>query len=227
MVDTPLSIVIIVGAGFVLLRPADFPLFARNAGRVVGLTVRGLRQAKDFADDVIERSTKESGNNPKVAALRTQVQSSLDQLSDLASTVRRDVSDVPLSPASFIRTRFRSVAFQPQQQQRQRQPQQEQQKEVNQSLRAKDQGMNSHSNQAQVSNSSPFSTEPWESTASTSRGSGTRVSQLENISSSSSTCTGADFISRSIEEAALASQYRKWFPSGSDKTYQRTLDEKV
>lgn len=213
MVDGPLSIIVFVGAGFVLLRPKDFPIVARNAGRFVGLAVRGLRQAKNFADDVIQRSTKESANNPNMAAMRTQVQSSLDQLSDLASTVRRDMSDVPLSPASFIRSKFRSATFLSQHQQRQ----QRQQQQHNQPLPVKDKAINSRFEQTPVGNLPTFPSDTWKTTASPSRESGTKISKLESISPQSATSTGADFVARSIEEAALASQYRKLFPSENDQ----------
>lgn len=216
MVDGPLSVIVLLGAGFVLLRPKDVPIVARNIGRIVGLTVRGLRQAKNFADDVIQRSTKESANNPNIAAMRTQVQSSLDQFSDLASTVRRDMSDVPLSPASFIRSKFRSATFLSQQQQQQ-QRRQQQQEQHNRPLPVKDKGINSRFGQTPLENLSVIPSDSSKTTASPSRGPGTKISKLESFSPQSATRTGADFVARSLEEAALASQYRKLFPSENDQ----------
>lgn len=205
MGDGTIPLLLIVGTGFILLRPHDFPIFARNAGRVVGLTVRGLRRAKTLADDVIQRSAKDSESNPQMAEMRSQVQASLDHLSDLASTVRRDMSDVPLSPASFIRSRFQSAALQAHRGRQQ----------VNNDTRNMEAPAVNDPTASAVSSSVPASA----STASGSRSvSGPKISQLQNVSAQSHACTGADFVARSLEEAALARQYRKWFPSESKES---------
>lgn len=221
MGDGSLSLLVLIGAGFLILKPTEVPVFARNAGRIVGLTVRGLRRVRDIADDAIQRSATASANNPDLTAMRTQMQSSLDQFSDLASTVRRDMSGVPIFPATFIRSKFRSAALQSHQFHRQ----QQQHKTVNPSQNS---SMMSPMGSPQAVQSEDVKQRDTSSDVTSQKDSEMGISHLQHhITRTSSASTGADIIARSIEEAALAGQYRKWFPSSKQNEHSNEHQEQT
>lgn len=102
------GILILVVAGLVLFRPQDVPRLARSTGRGVGITIRAIRQVRDTVDEAIQKNA--GSNESPFGSLRSTLQSSMTHFSDFTTTVRRDISDIPLSPSSFIRSRLRKAA---------------------------------------------------------------------------------------------------------------------
>lgn len=170
-----LGLLILVMGGLILLRPQDVPGISRNFGRAVGLTVRGIKKAKEVADDAIQKSTTSS--NPTFTSLRSTVQSSMSQFSDLASAVRRDMTDVPISPAQYIRSRIRKAALQ--------------NKENIRNAQKPSSSISPHDSPGEMTPPSYTSTQP------------VRQASITNSQVGGRGSSGSDFIARGIEEAAL------------------------
>lgn len=179
------SFLLIITSALLLFRPKDVPIIARNAGRLVGLTVRGLKRGRDFVDEAIKESTQPSTKNSELMNVSDQLKSSYSIVSDLASTVRRDMADVHTTPVSFIRSRIRAATSA---------------KPAN----AKD--------SKRGDNRPPLSNTPSQVDVQSPQPTAEISKQSPSSSSSSTAAAGADFIARSIEEAALAKQQRKIFP---------------
>lgn len=115
MLDSTGSLVLITGAGLLLLRPGDFPLFARIAGRVAGLSVRGLRSLRQVTEEVLARGEQELGSQGgNVSALKEDLRQSLSHFDSLRMEVARDVRNFGrFAPAEMIRSRLTSSALQP------------------------------------------------------------------------------------------------------------------
>lgn len=109
------SFLLLVGA-LVAVRPNDVPGLARNAGRALGLSIRAIKRARDAADAAIKKSAVAGGgavgDNPALKAVTSTVRTSMSHFSSLATSLRKDMTDVPLTPTSFIRSRLQRMAAQ-------------------------------------------------------------------------------------------------------------------
>lgn len=186
------SFLLLITSALILFRPKDVPIVARNAGRLVGLTIRGLKRGRDFVDEAIKQSTQPSSKNSDLSNVSEQLKSSYSIVSELASSVRRDMVDMPTTPASFIRSRFRAVTSA------------EPSSNTNGSIQS-DKHPSLRKPQSQVDVESP------QPSAGTSEQSPSLLSSPTKAETTPA--AGADFIARCIEEAALAKQQQKIFPS--------------
>lgn len=186
------SFLLLSAVALLLFRPKDVPMLARNAGRIVGVTVRSMKKMRDIADAAVQKGAKESTKNPGLAKLGQQLRSSYSIFSDLASTVRRDMADVPISPVSYLRSRMRASSG-------------------NASTAVGQFDADPASAQLQIQPKNPkhdsSAYEPPPLSSATANG----PSSVSNFTSSNQppAAAGADFIARSIQEAALAEQKRK------------------
>lgn len=99
--------------GLVLFRPRDVPFIARSAGRAAGISVRGLRRLRRALEKVVAEGQRSADGNADLRGIREQLSSSLAQFDSLASTVRRDMAEVPLSPAALMRRARSQVSIAP------------------------------------------------------------------------------------------------------------------
>lgn len=117
MLDSAGSLILVTGAGVLLLRPRDFPLFARIAGRFAGFSVRGLRTLRQVTEEALARGEQELGNQSgNIGALREDLRQSLSQFDSLRMEVTKDIRDVGrFASADMIRSRLtgQSSALQP------------------------------------------------------------------------------------------------------------------
>lgn len=112
MLDSTGSLVLLTGAGLILLRPADVPLFARMAGRIVGLTVRGLRNLREVTEEALSQGEQELNKQGKdVSALREDLRQSFSRFDSLRTEVARDMRSVShFASVAMIRNRFMKQA---------------------------------------------------------------------------------------------------------------------
>lgn len=172
--------ILLAGCGLVLLRPGDVPLIARFAGRLVGLGVRGLRGLRTATEEMMKEGENMLGKQgADVGAVREDLQASLSKFDSLRSAFSRDMASVR--------------AFAPVQMLRSR---------VRQSDPAAEQVVpNTEKKQTQ------------ERTLSADEQSGRAVRRVASVGASTNHWqrpkAGVDFITRSIEEAALARQQKR------------------
>lgn len=207
-----LTFMLVLGTGALLLRPGDFPLFARAGGRLVGLTVRSIRTTKEAAEKAITKSASAHQQNPEMVAMRENIQQSLEKFHDLTNTVRRDMADVPLNPASLFTKGLRSWDEQVQNQ------------------NGKGTNLTPHAKrmEKQILTTTPRTTHPQLNVAE-------NVQHLQPphakplFKHSDPSVSGGDLLSRAIEEHALALQKQRLFththiPSHSTNTNRPAND---
>lgn len=195
-----LSTLLAISVTVVLVRPRHVPTIAHAAGRALGLTVRALNHAKRYADDAVAQSSRVTTANPHLADVQRNIESSVSEFTSFAHTLRKDMQDVPLNPATYIRSQFRKAARA-----------KGATGDLNEAVRTPAQATPAHSPtpapQTTLSalRSAPLQNNP-ASTASTPR----RPNHPLHLAR---VTTGADLLAQSIQEAALAHQQQKLFPS--------------
>lgn len=190
---------VLMGAGVLVLKPRDFLLLARIGGRVVGTTVRSLRNAKEAAEEVMaENEWHNQDSNSDFNNIRRALQQSLSKINSLTLAVRKDIGDVPLNPQMLLRKGMNSLTDIAA-------DNQEVTTAPRQPLTTPDseQSVNKH-NSYKLPNYPPDFA---------------RKSIVHD--SNTSISTGADFITHAIEEAALGLQQKTMFGTSSQVDKQR------
>lgn len=179
---------ILIGTGILFLRPRDFPVIARGAGRLVGATVRSLRIGKEAMEEVVAENMQHTNDpNSDMGHLGRGLRDSLTKFDSLTATLKKDMSNVPLSPRVLIQKGLRSTDRTT--------------GEIS-SENATDSRQERTRTKSDSGRSDEYATEA------TRYGAHMRKSI---VSGERSTSCGVDFITRSIEEAALAKQKQKVF----------------
>lgn len=192
MIESSASGLLVIGAALLLFRPKDVPLLGRVAGRICGVTVRTMRKVKDGAEETWSEANSfvNQNNNPDITAVREGLQKSMSKFDFLRSTVRSDMPRVPTNAASFLRQGLQRLE--------------------------QDIGANKRAD-GEITTLTSARTAPLSGTKSgrVLNGSSSTASGYSPIRNSVSgqlrggRLTGADVLSRSIEEAALVDQQKR------------------
>ena len=198
MAQNDLSFLIVVASGFILLRPADVPVIARGTGRLAGMTVRAMRNLKDLSEKAIKESANLAKSEaPEMVEMRKTLKKSISQFDSLSTTFQRDMADVPLNPASLVRRGLRSL-------------------ENVADTDGKDENEKTtklEPSRVSISRPTP-SVNAYQAVMEESQRA--RIRQSVNPTNST-TSTGADFLARCIEEAALAQVEKDMFGSATEE----------
>lgn len=173
----------LIGTGILLLRPRDFPLIARGAGRLLGATVRSLRMTKQAAEEVVAENMQHANDpNSEMGLVGRGLRDSLTKFDSLAATLKKDMSNVPISPRMLLQKGMRSM---------------------DKSTHEIGSGNASDSGQEQTR----AQVDPRQSDEDAAHAThfGTRI-RKSIVGGERGTSCGVDFITRSIEEAAFAKQ---------------------
>lgn len=195
MVEAFGTVTLLAGVGVLVFRPHDVPALARAAGRVAAFTVRGLKGLRNVSETAFAQGEKVlNSNNAQVGGLREDLHASFHKFDTLRSKFTTDMRNIgPFTPVDMLKNRLRSKQTQ----------NQSQQKIVSRPLNTTDQEVASLNSSTQHQIPSHTNTN-----STTSLGNSTPSQATQ---SKTHTSSGADFIARSIQEAALAEQQKKIF----------------
>lgn len=194
------GLLLLIVTGMIILRPKDVPTVARNTGRLFGFTVRAIKRARDVADETIKASNimSENNSNSTLKAVRSSVESSMSQFSSLSTSLQREMSDVPLTPSSFIRSRLRKAT-----------------------------APNNIKQQQHVNNNIGGAHQQQQPPPLQSVNGGKQSSNVSNSPHNDSSFIGVDFIAKGIEEDALFRQENKIFGDrGNSESPSSSTDDK-